>query len=190
MSAIYEYFYETIGLKTMGIGLGMLLLAAYSYALISGSRVRERLKKFPRNRKLGVILLAIDAVWAFLVISNMDLGEFFTIRRTIQFAIPVAFFLVITQADEFLAVRALGVFLLLAACPVLEAAFLEEPASRILLPILAYACILKGLFWVGMPYLMRDGVDWISANPVRWKAACSAGAAYGLALLICAFAFY
>ena len=73
-----------------------------------------------------------------------------------------------------------GVFFLLAACPVLEAAFLEDPVTRILLPIFAYAVIIKGLFWVGMPYLMRDAIDWVTARPQRWRTACSAGALYGL----------
>jgi hypothetical protein len=78
-----------------------------------------------------------------MIINNMDLGEFFTVRRFVQLAIPLGFFLIITFSDEFLAVRALGLFLLLAASPVLAAAFLEAPLSRLLLPILAYVWIIR-----------------------------------------------
>ena len=120
----------------------------------------------------------------------MDLGEFQSIRQFLQIAIPVTYLLVINCVDEFLSVRALGVLLLLAASPVLDAAFLEMPITRLLLPLLAYTWIIIGLFWVGMPYVLRDQIAWVSASEARWKGACAGGAGYGLLLLICAFAFY
>jgi hypothetical protein len=92
--------------------------------------------------------------------------------------------------DEFLAVRALGVFLLLAAQPLLDAAFLHEQTSRLLLTLLAYVWIVAGLFYVGMPFLLRDQISWVSGNTGRWKAAAGAGAAYGGLLLISAMLFY
>lgn len=190
MESLYKFLYETIDLKTMGLVLGIVLVVTHGFALVSGSKLSSWLVKLPRSRKLGIIILAVDALWAYVVISYMDLGEFFTIRRGIQIAIPIAFFLVITYVDEFLAVRAIGVLFLLAACPILESAFLEQPLSRLLLPIFAYAIILKGLFWVGMPYLMRDGITWVTGKPERWTAACSAGALYGFAVIVCAVAFY
>jgi hypothetical protein len=41
-----------------------------------------------------------------------------------------------------------------------------------------------------MPYLFRDAVSWVTANQKRWTLASAAGLAYGLAILICAFAFW
>jgi hypothetical protein len=190
MSKLYDFLYLDIALKPTGIVLGVILVALHLYCLFQPAKVGAWLKKFPRNKTIGVIILALDALWCFMIINNMDLGEFFAVRRFVQLAIPLGFFLIITFSDEFLAVRALGLFLLLAASPVLAAAFLEAPLSRLLLPILAYVWIIKGLFWVGMPYIMRVSIDWVTAQPKRWKIACSAGAAYGALLLICALAFY
>ncbi len=190
MASLYEYFYESIDLRSMGILLGLILVATHAYAFYASGRVSTWLTQVPRNRKLGIAILILDAAWAYLVISNMDLGEFFAIRGSLKLAIPICCFLVITLADDFLAVRAIGVFLLLAACPILGAAFLEDPATRLFLPLFAYVIILAGLFWVGMPYLMRDAIGWVTAQPKRWRLACSAGTLYGLAILICAFAFY
>jgi hypothetical protein len=190
MSKLYELLYLDIALRPTGIVLGLLLVALHLYCLFQADKVGAWLKKFPRNKTIGVIILAIDALWCYMIITNMDLGEFFTVRRFVQLAIPLGFFLVITFSDEFLAVRALGLFLLLAACPILAAAFLEEPRSRLHLSILAYVWIIKGLFWVGMPYIMRDSIDWVTSQPKRWKLACSAGAAYGVLILVCALAFY
>ena len=190
MASIYEYFYESIGLRSMGILLGLVLIATHAFAFYSSGSVSTWLKKLPRNRKLGIGILILDAAWAFMIISNMDLGEFFALRRFLKLAIPISSFFIITFADDFLAVRAIGVFFLLAACPILEAAFLQDPASRLLLPIFAYAIIIAGLVWVGMPYLMRDAIGWVTAQPKRWRVACSAGALYGVAILVCAFASY
>ena len=81
-------------------------------------------------------------------------------------------------------------FLILAACPVLNAAFLEPPVSRLLLVALAYGWIIKGMVWVGMPYLMRDQINWAVADSKRWKLLTLAGVLYGAAVLVCALAFY
>lgn len=187
---IYSAVYQDLSLKQAGIILGLLLIAGHVYAFMKREPLVKWLKQLPRNKGLGVAILTIDLVWSWILISTMDLGEFQSIRKTLQILIPVTYVLVINFVDEFLAVRALGVLLLLAASPILDAAFLEMPASRLLLPILAYAWIILGLFWVGMPYVMRDQIAWVSASESRWKGACAGGVGYGFLMLVCAFVFY
>jgi hypothetical protein len=92
--------------------------------------------------------------------------------------------------DEFLSVRALGILLLLLAEPVLEAAFLRAESSRLLLVCLAYVWIVIGMFWVALPYLMRDQIAWLLKSNSRWTAACLGGIVYGVAILISAALFY
>lgn len=120
----------------------------------------------------------------------MDLGEFFTLERPVQIILVVGFFLVSRYVTDFLAVRAVGMFLILLAAPLLDAAFLEAPLARLLIVAPAYVWAVAGMFFVGMPYLMRDAIDWVTATPERWKRACGAGVVYGLALLVCGFVFY
>ncbi len=81
-------------------------------------------------------------------------------------------------------------FLLLVAEPVLEAAFLRPETSRLLLVVLAYAWATLGMFYVGMPYLLRDQISWLQKTDARWRAACLAGLAYGVAVLICSATLY
>ncbi|MGY8688942.1 MAG: hypothetical protein ACKVHP_14565 [Verrucomicrobiales bacterium] len=82
--------------------------------------------------------------------------------------------------------RAMGVLL--------DAAWFKVPETmawtKLLLPILAYAWIILGMFWVGMPYLMRDQISWLSHNGSRWKSVCIGGLLYGLLTLGCAIAFW
>jgi hypothetical protein len=120
----------------------------------------------------------------------MDLGEFQPQRRLLMIIVPVLYFGGLFFMTEFLAVRALGMLALLAADLLLDAAFLRDPITRLFLPTLAYAWILLGMFWVGMPYLLRDQINWLTARPVRYKAACIAGLAYGAAVVVCAILFW
>ena len=186
--------YQHTDLKTTGIVLGLGLIATHLVALLKGTSIRELLRDFPRNRAMGVVLMTINALWAFWVVSSMDLGEFGPLRQKILFAIPIAYVLVVFFVEEFLAVRALGTLMLLAACVVLDAAWFKVPDrmawTKLLLPTLAYAWIILGMFWVGMPYLMRDQISWLTHEGSRWKAACIGGLVYGALTLGCALAFW
>ena len=186
--------YHNTDLKTTGILLGIGLIATHIVALLNGKSLRATLKSFPRNRAVGVTIMTINALWFFWILLTMDLGEFSTLRQKILIAIPITYVLVVFLVDEFLAVRALGTFMLLAACVLLDAAWFKVPETmawtKFLLPILAYFWIILGMFWVGMPYLMRDQISWLSRKGSRWKGACIGGLVYGILTLGCALAFW
>ena len=46
------------------------------------------------------------------------------------------------------------------------------------------------MYFVGMPYLMRDAVNWITAQPARWKLASMGGIVYGVAVLVAALLWW
>lgn len=192
--------YEHIPLFTAGILLGLWLIGSHSLMIAKPALVQGWLKRFPRNPLAGQIILAIAMAWFWLLVApdgmgklsalQMDLGEFNNIKPLLRLLVPAALVAVCVSVRDFLAVRALGVLGLMIAAPLLEAAFLKDPASRLLIPIFAYALLTKSLFWVGMPYLFRDGVTWATASDSRWKMLSFGGIAYGAVTLICAFAFW
>ena len=177
-------------LKLVGVVVGLLLLGAHLFAFLRGDEARAFLKKFPRSQPIGITLLSVDLLWAFWLAWVMDWGEFYYMQKWILIALPIFFFLTLQFVDEYLAVRALGIFLLLAGAPMLDAAYLHPQMSRLLLVVLAYAYIILGMFWVGQPHLLRDQIDWLQRSALRWKAAIMAGIAYGALLLLCALVFY
>ncbi|MEZ0388922.1 MAG: hypothetical protein ACAI34_17750 [Verrucomicrobium sp.] len=177
-------------MKATGIVLGLLLIGTHILAWLKPEASMAVARRFPRHRLWGIAILAVCLVWTLFLASCMDMGEFFTFRRYLLLIIPITFGLVITFVPEFLAVRALGTLMLLAASPVLHAAFLQPQTSRLLLPLLAYVWVIAGMFFVGMPYLLRDIISWASHTVGRWKMALLAGAAYGLLLLVVAVATY
>jgi len=190
MESIFNLLHNGIALKPTGLLLGLLLIGVHVFALLKAAFLQAWLKKFPRNKTLGTGLLFVALLWSFIVLSKMDMGEFYRFRPYIQFALPIGFYAVIRYADEFLSVRALGTLLMLLAAPVLRAAFLQPPVTRLFLPVLAYAWIVLGILWVGFPYRMRDQIGWLTAKAPRWNYACYAGIAYGIIMLLCAVMFY
>jgi hypothetical protein len=120
----------------------------------------------------------------------MEMGEFSNFRRPLLVILPVGFVLVLRFVDEFLAVRALGILCLLAAEPLLDAAFLRPETSRVLVTTLAYLMIVAGLFWVTMPYLLRDQISWSTRYAGRWQLLSGLGFVFGAAILVCAFVAY
>ncbi len=170
-------------LKMTMLGTGIILFLAHALAAAKGREVRAWLRDFPRNREAGVLLALVAGAWFFFLVQKMDLGDFDPWRNTVLIGTPIAAALAILFIPDFLAVRALGACALLIAEPMLESAFLRPENIRLLLVVLTYAWVVLGMFWVGMPYTLRDQIAWVSVSEKRWRAAAFAGLAYG-ALLV------
>ena len=163
---------------------GLVLIATHALALIRPITTQDWLRAFPRSSAAGLLLLVTAAIWSWLLVAYIDLGEFTNWRPRILVFIPVAAFLTWKYVDEFLAARALGMVVLLAAEPLLEAAWMRPEAGRLLLVVLAYAFITFALFWIGMPYTLRNQIAWLTKHEGRWRTAAFAGICYGAVLLI------
>jgi hypothetical protein len=171
-------------LETALILTGLWLLAIHGFALLKGAAAQEWLRQLPRSKPLGTVLLVAATAWAYWLIATIDLGEFSNWRDRLRIIVPAAGVLTYLYADEFLAARALGMLVLLAAEPLLEAAFLRPEITRLFLVTLVYVWIVFAMFWIGMPYTLRDHVAWLVGSEKRWRAAVFAGLAYGALLLI------
>ena len=195
-----RHAYEQIPLFTAGILLAVWLIGTHALMLAKPSMVQGYLKKFPRDVMAGRVILGIGMLWFWLLVApddlgilsslQMDLGEFNKSKPLLRLLVPAALVAVAVSVQDFLAVRALGLLGLMVAAPLLESAFLKDPQSRLLIPIYAYAMLTACLFMVGMPYLFRDAISWVSAKSQRWNACALGGLAYGIATLICALLYW
>jgi hypothetical protein len=174
-------------LHTVGLAVGLLLVVAHGVALARPRQSQRWLQKLPRSRVAGIPLIVVAGIWSFWLASNLDLGEFSGYRRLILMAVPVLTALTAQYVQDLLTARALGILALLAAEPVLSAAFLHRESARLLLVILAYTWIVAGMFWVGKPYLLRDQISWLTKTPPRYRIAMLAGVIFGLVILVCTF---
>jgi hypothetical protein len=178
----------SLSLHSAGLIAGALLALLSLAAIVLPAR--NLLPQFPRSRMAGAALLTLDLVWSFWLLATMEMGEFASFRRPLLILLPVGFILALRFVDEFLAVRALGILCLLAAEPLLDAAFLRPETSRLLVTALAYLMIIAGLIWVTMPYLLRDQIQWSTRSVGRWWLLSGFGLVFGAAILVCAFTAY
>src|SRR5256885_12676304 len=172
-----------LSLQTGGFIAGIALVLLSLPGLIKPGLVQIWLKRFPRSGVGGIVLLSLVLVWSFWLLATMEMGEFASFRRPLLIALPIGYVLVLRFVEEFLAVRALGILCLLAAEPLLGAAFFRNETSRLFITVLAYLLILAGLFWVTMPYLLRDQINWSRRSNTRWRTVHGIAAAYGLVIL-------
>lgn len=173
----------SLTLETALLLVGLLLIVGHAVALFLPQQTQAWLKAFPRSSFFGMVLLAVAAVWFYWLVSTMDLGEFEKFRRAFKIGTPIAAVLTGLFVQEFLAVRSLGMIVLLGAEALLEAAWLRPEMARLWLVSLVYVWITAALFWVGMPYTLRDQIGWISASPTRWKIGAIIGLVYGVILI-------
>ncbi len=171
--------YPHLDLRIASLIAGLWLIISHGAALLFPAPVQRWLRTFPRSKMAGALLLILDSIWALLLIATMDLGEFSNLRGILLVVILVSTFLTFRYVDEFLAVRALGILLLLAAEPLMEAAFLRPQEGRLLLVGFAYLLACLGMLWVGLPYLLRDQIAWASKSKPVWGVAALAGVIYG-----------
>ena len=181
-------YHFSLQIAALIAGAILCLVGAVGFAM-EGS-ARNALATFPRSRIAGIVLLAIDLVWSFWLVSTMEMGEFSAFRRPFLFALPVGFFLTMRFVDEFLAVRALGILALLAAEPLLDAAFFHYESSRLVLSVLAYLLVVLGLTWVMVPYKLRDQINWFSKTTARWRGINAFAFVWGATLIALAFLSY
>ncbi len=192
--------YEKIPLNTAGYILAAWLICLHLWMLTKPADSKNFFIKLPRNKVIGPIVMGLGMAWFWLLVApdglgplsklQMDLGDFNRAKGLLRILVPIAAAGMIMHVKEFLTVRAIGLLSLMAAAPLLYSAFLELPVSRLLVPIFAYAMIIKGLFWVGMPFVMRDTITWVTKTDSRYRIASLAGLAYGIAVLACSILWW
>jgi hypothetical protein len=178
-----------LSLHTAGVIAGAFLVVVGMLGFMKPG-FAQVVRQFPRSRVAGVVLLTVCLAWTMWLLATIQMGEFAGFRRPLLIALPVGYVLALFFVDEFLAVRALGVLCLLAAEPLLDAAFLRYETSRLLVTVFAYLLIVAGLFWVAVPYVLRDQINWSARSVSRWRCLHAIALIYGGAILTFTFTQY
>ncbi|MBT3635427.1 MAG: hypothetical protein HN531_00685 [Opitutae bacterium] len=145
------------------------LLFAVGFLFASGrSSIHSFIRGFPRSLKLAVFLLALALSWFIarhvMNLSEADFGEYRWYIGGIAIFIGVSSYVFVR---DFLAVRAFCILALFYSREVLDAAFLQEPTTRLFLVSIIYLIIVGALYFGAWPYRMRDFLDWLFDKPAR-----------------------
>jgi hypothetical protein len=179
-----------VSLKLTAIGVGLLYLATHLPAALMPAWMAPWLRRLTNNYPLGVGLMLAATLWFVTLTAVMDLGEISNLRVQLCIVWGVAGVLMAVFVPGFLALRALGCFLLLGAAVLLDAAFLALTPWRFAITLLAYLWVIAGMVLVYSPHVGRGAVDFATATSTRLRAFAWPGVAYGLLLIVLAFAAY
>lgn len=191
------HIYETLSLAPTGFTMGMVLMLLSLYVMLFPEKFRRQLSSVHAKSSAGTVLLGIDFIWVALLLFKADwnplcmpLFEFENFRGILLLLCPIVWFVMSSMAKEQLFARALGFFLLLLAIVPMSAAFLQDPSSRILIPLWWYPVLTLAMFWVGKPYLFRDEMAWLVQRPRLIGSIALFNFVYGLVICTCAGLFW
>jgi len=170
-------------LGTLAVGVGL-------FSACSPAWVRQGLRDFPRSVWPGRILLAVDVVWAAYAVTTLHLGGFDALKIHLYWLAPVCIVLGCVYLDELLSVRALGGLLLLAACPILNAARWNPSDWRLIVTVMVYLWILVGLIFVLEPWWFRRLTTPMLKSDLLIRIGGLFKAAVGFGLIALAFWVY
>ena len=170
-------------LSGTAIILGILISIIYAPLMLIPDQARTWLNRFPRSRPASWLLVAIDFIWVVWLLHHAQLGRFEGLKSWLYLLGPVCFVVVIYFMDELLAPRALGGLLLLVPVPLLVTARWHDSGFRLVIVVLAYVLVVKGIILVLSPYLFRKTTAFLFKNNRACRAWVLIGLGFGIFVL-------
>lgn len=172
-----------------------LVLAAVTLPLYAGfvfkpALMREGMRRFPRAVWIGRGLAVLAVAWAAWVLRDLPLGRFESLKHWL---VPVALGfggLVCYYMEELLAPRALGALLLLYPAPLLGAARLHDSRWSVIMSLVAYAMIVKGMVLLLSPYMFRQMTEKFLKTDTACRLAGAGGLVFDAVLALLALLVY
>ncbi len=177
-------------LATLLPGLFLALLGAA--LLWNNSLVGSTAKALPRSNRGAWLFFGAGAVWFIWRCSHLNESDliFFKTPVPVMIAFGVLAVLAFIYTPDFLAVRGLCVLMLLAAEPLLYAAYMEyEHPQRLLMVTAVYLGLALALYLAAAPYRLRDFLEWLFQQPARGRLLGTILLSYGLATAAAAFTY-
>lgn len=169
------------------LAVGAALLLSGGAMLFFPGRVTVCLNRFPRDVWAGRVLSTL--AWAGAAAASMQMGwDFLEPYKRYAPLIALACIPMTWWAlDNLLACRAWGGMLCLFPLWFLAASRMCYSPWRLLPVIFAYACIIKGMFVILYPWLLRRELSWTTASFTRIKIIGAARAGLGIVFAILAW---
>jgi hypothetical protein len=170
--------------------LGAAIIAGRLPGIVAPEKFRTHARKFPRSVLWGRILIAVAAVWAGISVYRAAVDEWAWARPVVVVAVPIAYWLVIQYADQFLALRGAAALMLFIAKVALDAADLSDTPWRLVVTVLAYVWVCVAMWMAVAPHQVRDWIGVVTANNARCRGACSVTTAIGALLVVLGLLVY
>ncbi|MEN9403015.1 MAG: hypothetical protein RL091_1718 [Verrucomicrobiota bacterium] len=177
-------------LATLLPGLFLVLLGGL--LCWNGAPVAAQARALPRSRAAAYLFFGLGAAFFLWRLSRTGESDliFFKTPAPVMIGFAVLAVLAFIYTPDFLAVRGLCVLMLLAAEPLLYAAYMEwTHPQRLLMVSAVYVGLTAALYLAAYPYRLRDFFDWLFRTPSRPRLLGAGLLAYGLATAAAAFTY-
>ncbi|SUS08048.1 conserved membrane hypothetical protein [uncultured Defluviicoccus sp.] len=171
---------------------GLFLAVLGGILLWNGAPVGANAKALPRSQAGSWILFGLGAAWFVWRLSHAGESDliFFKTPAPLMLGFAALAVLAIVYTPDFLAVRGLSVLMLLAAEPLLHAAYMEwSHPQRLLMVTAVYVGLTAALYLAAYPFRLRDFFDWLFRTPGRPRLFGAIMLVYGLATSAAAFTY-
>ncbi len=167
---------------------GIFLVALGLALALANAQAGAALKAIPRSSSAAVIFFGGGSIWFLANVWNLSPADFGDFHLPLFVAFGLIAVLAFRLVPDFLAVRGVCLLALLAAMPLLDAAYMRyEHPQRLFLVTFVYISIVLSIWFAVQPWRVRDFIAWLLARPGRGRGLGGLLAAYGL--LLCALAF-
>jgi hypothetical protein len=181
-----------MSLFTATLLLGLFLAVSGALLLLNLPLVVAMLKALPRSTMASLVLFGGGVLWFLVLVANMSDADRIFGSSNVPWVIGFAVLGVLSlkYVPDFLAVRGLSVLILLAAWPLLRAAFMQyNVPQRLFMVTFVFAAIAAALYLAALPYRLRDFIQWLFVRPARARVFGGGLLAYGLLLIVVAFTY-
>ena len=177
-------------LSEVAVGLGLLCVIVHALVLWKFDKCKGWCLRAHKNFRLGLVVFILAAAWVVWLLAVMDLMEYSNLRIFFIGIVVALAALVVKHLPDYLAVRGLGLILVLLAKVLLDAAFLRDEPSKFVITALAYLFAVAGMVWLAVPYWFRDAMEWFWKNERRARVMTVVKLIFGGLLLYLGFFVY
>ena len=169
--------------------LGIPFTALGLFAVARPSTAAKALVAFPRSRKTAIALCALAWLGTAYELDTIGIEVFDRFLKAFPFQIwimaSVLTALTCWWMPNLLPIRGLSAVFMLFPAEMFHVIRLEPTQWRLVLVVLAYICIIAGMFGMFYPWRIRQFFAWLSEKPLRTTAAgASVLAAGALCILL------
>jgi hypothetical protein len=166
--------------------LGIPLAALGFFAVVRPSLAAKALVAFPRNRTAAVALCALGWLGTAYELDTIGIEVFDRFLKAFPFEIWIlAFVLTVLTCwwmPNLLPIRGLSAIFMLFPAEMFHVIRLEPTQWRLVLVVIAYICIIAGMFGMFYPWRIRQFFAWLAEKPARTVIA---GGAVHLTGMLC-----
>ena len=176
----------TLKLSTLAILLGLGMGLPQIYGITQPARLGAAARKFPRNLPLGIGLMLLATAWFAWNVNIEPIADFSVFKPYMLGGFMAVGVLSCIFVQDFLAVRALAVLMMLLAKLMVDTGrpHLGQTPWVEVIQVWAYVFVVLGLWFTITPWQLRDLIHWATATPARTRAFSAVRLAFATFILV------